>query len=142
MLGRGLLIDVTHVANGEIQIEDAEARGEIRRGDLVFSRIDWSSLAPWDRYREPHPKLAVEVIERLASCGVNAVGIDAPGLGQGRRHAERDRLLAENDVLVIENLANLASIPVEEFTVCCLPLKLEDVDAIPARVLAEVEAGR
>jgi kynurenine formamidase len=76
-------------------------------------------------------------VQWLASIGVNAVGIDALGLGQGRRHGEFDRLLARSDVYVIENLANLCNVPKNEFRVYCFPLSIEGIDAIPARVLVD-----
>jgi kynurenine formamidase len=81
----------------------------------------------------------MEVVQWLASSKVNAVGIDALGLGRDRRHGEYDRLLAKSDVFVIENLANLRAVPTGEFTVYCLPLSIEDIDAIPARVLVGIE---
>ena len=49
------------------------------------------------------------------------IGTDALGLGQGRKHGEYDRLLAQNDVYILENLTNLAAIPQPEFTVYCFP---------------------
>jgi kynurenine formamidase len=79
------------------------------------------------------------VVQWLASNQVNAVGIDALGLGRDRRHGEYDRLLAGSDIFVIENLANLRAVPQREFTVYCLPLRIENIDAIPARVLVGIE---
>ena len=138
MIGKGKLVDVTGVGGNQIQLSDIEHQVGFQTGDFVFFRTNWSLLAGTDRYSE-HPELSLEVVECLASRKVNAVGIDALGLGRDRRHAEYDRLLAENDVLVIENLANLRAVPNREFTAYCLPLSMESVDAIPARVLVEIE---
>jgi len=77
-------------------------------------------------------------VEWPISKQVVAVGIDALGLGRGQRHSEYDRLLAAQDILVIENLKNLGALPEKRFKVYCFPLKIEHVDAIPARVLVEV----
>ena len=79
------------------------------------------------------------MVQWLISKRVNAVGIDALGLGRGRRHGEYDRLLIRNDIFVIENLANLSAIPRKEFKVQCFPLKIENIDAIPARVVVEID---
>lgn len=140
MIGKGKLFDVSGVNGREIEMGDVEDPGSIEAGDFVFFRTDWSELAGTERYYE-HPELSLEVVEWLASKGVNAVGIDALGLGRDRRHGDYDRLLAKHDVLVIENLANLRVLPQKEFTVYCLPLNIEETDAIPARVLVEVEDG-
>ena len=137
MIGRGKLIDVTGVERGEFQLTDIENKAAIRSGDFVFFRTDWSSYWGTDRYRK-HPELSLKAVQWLASMGVNAVGIDAQGLGQDPRHSEFDRLLAQSDVYVIENLTNLGLIPSDEFRVYCFPLSIDGIDAIPARVLIEI----
>ncbi len=138
MIGTGKLFDVTSVAGDQIALSDIEHQVGIQSGDYVLFRTDWSKFAGTDRYYA-HPELSLEAVQWLASKKVNAVGIDAPGLGRGRRHGEYDRLLARNDVFVIENLANLSAIPRREFIVYCLPLSIENPDAIPARVLVGIE---
>ncbi len=153
MIGRGKLLDVTQVGEGEIQLDDVQhqtcpepcpeqsrresRRIEIESGDFVFFRTDWSKLVGTEEYHN-HPELSMEVIQWLVSKRINAVGIDARGLGRGRRHGEYDRVLIKNDIFVIENLANLSAIPRGEFKVYCFPLKIENVDAIPARVVVEI----
>jgi kynurenine formamidase len=138
MIGPGKLLDATGAAGHQIQLSDIEGQVAIETGDFVFFRTGWSEFAGTDRYYE-HPELSPDVVQWLASKGVNAAGIDALGLGRDRRHGDYDRLLAENDMFVIENLANLSAVPKREFTVYCLPLHIEDMDAIPARVLVGIE---
>jgi kynurenine formamidase len=138
MIGEGKLIDVTGVSGGQIQLSDIENKATIHSGDFAFFRTDWSQYAGTDRYYK-HPELSFEVVQWLASMGVNAVGIDALGLGQDRRHGEFDRFLARSDVFVIENLANLRQVPKNKFRVYCFPLSIEGIDAIPARVLVDSE---
>ncbi|MFQ6614577.1 MAG: cyclase family protein [Fidelibacterota bacterium] len=138
MIGSGKLFDVTGITKRQIQPEDIPRRADVQTGDFVFFRTDWSKFAGTDRYSH-HPELSREVVQWLVSRKVNAVGIDAQGLGRNRHHGQYDRLLAENDIFVIENLANLAAIPVKAFTVYFFPLSIEEIDAIPARVLVGVE---
>jgi kynurenine formamidase len=145
MIGRGKLFDVTQVSGGEIRLDDIEhqacpeqsRRVEIESGEFVFFRTDWSRFVGTEEYHN-HPELSREVVQWLASKRVNAVGIDALGLGRDRRHGEYDRLLIKNNVFVIENLVNLSAIPKTQFKVYCFPLKIENVDAIPARVVVEI----
>jgi kynurenine formamidase len=137
MIGRGKLFDVTQVPGGEIRLDDIEHQAEIESSDFVFFRTDWSKFVHTDEYYN-HPELSPEVVRWLVSKQINAVGIDALGLGRDRRHGEYDRLLIKNNVFVIENLANLSAIPNREFKVYCFPLKIENVDAIPARVVVEI----
>jgi len=138
MIGNGKLIDVSHLPGKEIHLADVEQQVDLERGDFVFFRTDWSRFADTAKYRD-HPELSPEVVEWLIANDVNAVGIDALGLAQGRGHGEHDRLLARHDILVIENLANLAALPRNRFKVYCFPLKIDNTDAIPASVLVEID---
>ena len=138
MIGSGKLIDVTRVSGSEIQLSDVENQVEVHSGDFVFFRTDWSKSVDTDAYYR-HPELASDLVQWLISKEVNAVGIDALGLGRDRKHGEYDRLLLKNDIFVIENLTNLAAIPRSEFRVYCFPLNIQDIDAIPARVVVEVD---
>jgi len=138
MIGTGKLIDVTGVSVSEIGLRDLENRVEVHSGDFVFFRTDWSKSVNTDAYYR-HPELAADLVKWLISKEINAVGIDALGLGRDRKHGEYDRLLLKNDIFVIENLTNLAAIPQTEFRVYCFPLNIQDIDAIPARVVVEVD---
>jgi kynurenine formamidase len=138
MIGTGKLIDATAVWENSIHLADVEGQIELCEGDFVFFRTDWSQFVGTDRYHR-HPELDSDVVHWLISKKVNAVGIDALGLGLDRKHGEYDRLLIQNDIFVIENLVNLSQIPVKKFKVYCFPLKIEGVDAIPARVVVEID---
>lgn len=65
------------------------------------------------------------------------IGIDTMGLGKGKNHGKIDRLLARKQMYAIENLTNLNKLPEENFTVYCFPLKIEGIEAHPARIIAE-----
>jgi kynurenine formamidase len=138
MIGPGKLIDATAVRGNSIRLADVEGQVDLRKGDFILFRTDWSQFAGTERYHR-HPELTAEVVQWIISKKVNAVGIDALGLGLDRRHGEYDRLLTKKGIYVIENLANLAQIPGNEFKVYCFPLKMAGVDAIPARVVIETE---
>jgi kynurenine formamidase len=138
MIGNGKLIDVSNLPGKEILLADVEHQVDLERSDFVFFRTDWSRFVDTEQYRD-HPELSPEILEWLIAHEINAVGIDALGLAQGRGHGQHDRLLAKHDILVIENLANLAAIPKRRFKVYCFPLKIDNTDAIPARVMVEID---
>ena len=138
MIGNGKLIDIDPFSGEEPQLADIQRQVQIDRGDYVFLRTGWSQFANSERYHD-HPEIPLEIIEWLISQRICAVGIDALGLALGRKHGEYDRLLAQSSSFVIENLVNLDMIPGREFKVYCFPLSMTNVDAIPARVLVEVE---
>lgn len=137
MIGTGKLLDVKEVPGNEIQLSHVEHQVEIEEGDFVFFRTDWSKFVNTDKYYN-HPELSADVVQWLISKKVNAVGIDALGLGRGAKHGLFDKMLNTNGIFVIENLTNLSAISAKKFRTYCFPLKLENVDAIPARVLIEL----
>jgi len=138
MFGPGRLIDLTTRSVRDTVLSYIEDRADAHEGDFVFFRTDWSAFVGTEKYYR-HPEVAEDVIRWLISRKVNAVGIDALGLGRGRRHGQYDRLLAKHGVFIIENLRNLAAIGSHPFRVYCSPLSIENVDAVPARVVVELE---
>jgi kynurenine formamidase len=138
MVARGKLIDATHISGREIQCADIVNQNQITRGDFVFFRTGWTDFFGTQRYYD-HPELSSEVVQWLISREINMVGIDALGLGKGPKHGEYDRLLAKNNIFVIENLTNISAIPKQDFKVYCFPLRIDDIDAIPARVVIEID---
>jgi kynurenine formamidase len=137
MIGIGKLVDVTQVPGDEIGLSHVEHQVDLEERDFVFFRTDWNKFANTEKYYK-HPELSMDVIEWLISKKVNAIGIDALGLGRGSKHGVYDRLLVTNGIFVIENLANLSAVTQRRFRTYCFPLKLENTDAIPARVLIEL----
>ena len=137
MVSRGKLLDVTHVSEPEIRVCDIEQQVCIESRDVVLFRTGWSDFIDTEQYHD-HPELSLELVEWLISKNINVVGIDTLGLGKNRKHGEYDRLLAKNDIFVLENLTNLSAVPRQEFMVYCFPLNIENIDAIPARVLVEI----
>ena len=79
----------------------------------------------------------MEVIEYLVDKKVNMIGIDTLGLGVGRNHGTIDVYLGKHNTYAIENLTNLDKIPNNSFKVYCLPMKIEGLDTLPARLLVE-----
>jgi len=140
MTGNGKLIDVTQTSRREIQLSDVEHQVEIESGDFVFFRTDWSKFVGTRKYYD-HPELSMDVVKWLISRRINVTGVDALGLGKGRRHGEYDRLLARNDIFVVENLTNLSAIPQQAFKVYCFPLRIQNIEAIPARVVIKIDGN-
>ena len=135
-IGRGILIDVSNII-GQIKMEDIKNKKSLKKDDFVFFRTDWSQKIENDEYFD-HPELSLEVLEWLIDEKINMVGIDALGLGRSKNHGTYDRYLAKHGIFIIENLTNLNLIKKEEFKVYCFPLNIENIEAIPARVVVEV----
>lgn len=71
---------------------------------------------------------------RLLAAGIRLVGIDAPSIEEDNVAAPVHRLLLGAGVVIVENL-DLDGVRPGEYELYCLPLKLEDADGAPARVV-------
>ena len=85
----------------------------------------------------PYAVPDADLLQEALRCGIRAVGIDrmsidAVGDGVLASHS----LLLLQDVFIIENLKDVSLLRSKRFTVCALPLKVENADGAPARVVA------
>lgn len=132
----GRMVDVTGITTRAI--EPSDFPDTIVTGETVLFKTRWDRHLGTGTYLD-HPVLSKDTIKLLIEKEVNMVGIDAPGLGRGREHGDFDTMLTDNNIFVIENLSHMDIVPEETFTVYCFPLSIEGVDALPARVVIEVE---
>jgi arylformamidase len=145
LIGRGVLIDVRHVAaRATFGIEEIgrweRAHGAIGEDDIVIFHTGWD--AKWARrpdqgaFLSDWPGLSAEGAASLIAKGVKVFGTDALSLDAfGSETNPVHQLLLGNDKLIIENLANLARLP-PCFTFIALPLRIEKGSASPVRAIA------
>lgn len=136
LISEGIKFDVSNITDRPIRLDDLEL-SLIKEGIYVFFQTNWDEYVDDEIRYSNHPEISMEVIEYLVEKKVNMIGIDTLGLGRGRNHGIIDEFLAENKIYGIENLCNLKSIPQKDFKVYCLPIKVEGLDALPARLLVE-----
>jgi arylformamidase len=127
-IGRGVLVAGFQLA--------AVERADVQPGDIVLCRTDMSK-----RYREPvyfedYPVMSEQVADYLIAKQPSMVGVDTCSVDNQDGFPIHKKLLAA-DILIIENLTNLAELAEKAFKVYALPLKLE-LDGAPARVVAEL----
>lgn len=88
--------------------------------------------------REFHPDytfLAPDGAEHLASLGVKLVGVDYLSVEQFHSgHHKTHRTLLERGIVIVEGL-DFSEIEPGEYSLCCLPLRLEGLDGAPARAV-------
>lgn len=136
LIGTGIKFDVSHIVDRPVELNDLDL-SLVEEGKFVFFQTNWDKyLDDEDRYNN-HPEISMEVMEYLVEKKVNMIGIDTLGLGLGKNHGLIDVFLGKYGSYAIENLANLDQIPEKGFRVYCLPMKIEGIDAFPARILVE-----
>jgi arylformamidase len=143
-IGQGVIADIP--AEGEEEISLARLQSgcpPLRRGDILFVATGWDRYFPGnDEAYYLGPYLSVEVAEWAVEQGVTMLGIDAMSLDKPPSRRGPDfrfpvhQCLIRNDVLVVENLANLRALAGQRVEVIALPLAIHGADGAPARVIA------
>lgn len=136
LISEGIKFDVSNITDRPITLDDIDL-SIIKEGVYAFFQTNWDKYFEDENKYNNHPEVSMEVIEYLVDKKVNMIGIDTLGLGLGRNHGIIDVYLGKQKIYPIENLANLDQIPKEGFKVYCLPMKIEGLDAFPARILVE-----
>lgn len=128
--GNGVYIKV----DGKFSLKQIQ-QVSITEGDIVLFHTGMSDVYHQSVYYEKYPAMPEEVANFLVEKRVKMVGVDmcSPDHEPFTVH----RILLKNNVLIIENLTNLASLANKKFKVYAFPIKLQ-IDGAPVRVVAEV----
>jgi len=109
-------------------------------GHAVLFRTGWSRHWRTERYGHPdHPHLSSRTVDALLAARPAIVGIDSVNIDD-TRGGERDahtRLLAA-DILIVEHLTGLDSLPASGFEFFAVPAKVAGIGTFPVRAFAVV----
>jgi arylformamidase len=78
--------------------------------------------------------VAEEAAQYLAEVGISGVGIDALGIERAQEGHPTHRALMGKDIIIIEGI-QLRNVEAGDYFMVAAPLKLQGVDASPARIL-------
>ena len=108
-------------------------------GRTVLFCFGWDDHWGTEQYYE-YPFVSEAVVDELLEREVALVGVDTLNVDDHRDPARpvHSRLLAE-DVLIVENLANVDAVLGEPFRFFAAPLKAIGTAAMPVRAFAEVD---
>jgi arylformamidase len=106
----------------------------IQRGDIVLFHTGMSDRLHEADYYKKYPGVPEDVAHYLVAKKVKMVGVDTGGIDHD---LSVHKVLLQNEILIIENLTNLAVLAAKQFKVYAFPLKLQ-LDASPVRVVAEI----
>ncbi len=140
---RGILFDVSHVKQREIEAGDINI-DKITEHDFVmfYSGCLKENKFGTPEYLQTQLELSDALITALINKKVSMIGIDFPGIRKPAEHPQADQYCADHGVFVIENLANLdallAAAKGQPFLVHTYPVNYEGLTGLPCRVIAEV----
>ncbi len=139
-LGRALVIDCTHLQEGEaITMRELRKYGGVEDTvDFLLFYTGWDARWGTDAYFGDYPCIDMEVLQHILDGNYKGIGFDVIGLdpiadGSLRRHKA---LFREKNIVNIENLKNLGLCGQEPFRFACLPMKFEGSDGAPVRAIA------
>ena len=138
-IGKGTVIDVSDKGSkGRIFATDMESK--IPEGaDVVLFHTGWSKYVGTPEYFNS-PALDYDAVEYLVKRRPKIVGIDGINvdISANKDFPAHTRLLA-NDILIVENLTNLAPLISKQFTFYATPLKVKDMASMPVRAFAVMD---
>ncbi|MFB5631714.1 MAG: cyclase family protein [Nitrosopumilus sp.] len=141
LIGKAILIKIKKSKNSPITkldiIQFEKKNGSIPNNSSVFFFTDWQKNLKKDNYFTENPGLALSAARYLSEKKTNLVGIDSPSIDLGKDESfSVHHVLSKNNILIVENLANLNKIQLKEFNFTILPLKLKDATGSPVRAVA------
>ncbi len=130
--GRGVYIKVE---NNQFDLESIK-QTDIQKADIVLFHTGMDELYSKPEYFENYPAIPEIIAHYLVEKQIKMVGVDTCSVDQ--QTVVIHKLLLQNDILILENLTNLASLKDKQFTIYAFPLKLS-LDGSPIRVVAEIK---
>ena len=143
IIGKAILIKLKKPKNTSITKSDIisfeKRNGKIPNNSSIFFYTSWQKNLKKDNYFTENPGLDMSSAKYLVSKKINLVGIDSPSIDLGKDESfSVHHILSKNNVLIVENLANMNKIKSKEFNFTILPLKLKDATGSPVRAVASM----
>jgi len=109
-------------------------------GKAVLVQTGWSRNWNTEKYFEGHPFLTEQAALYLRKHEVKLVGIDSLNIDdiRGKERPVHSTLLGA-EILIVEHMCNLNSVPVSGFTFYAVPVKVKGFGTFPVRAFVEIE---
>lgn len=105
----------------------------------VLVHTGWATHWNTDTYYSDHPFLTEDAAVYLRDLGVTLVGIDSHNIDDTRtRSRPVHTTLLGADILIVEHMCNLESVPDEGFLFSAIPPKVKGMGTFPVRAFARI----
>ena len=144
LVNEAVLIRIGKNSNRSISKTDIQnfeqKNGKIESGSTVIFHTGWQKNLNKEFYFTENPGLSVSAAKYLVSKKINMIGIDSPSIDLGTDSKfSVHHVLAKNNILIVENLANLNKIKSNNFHLITSPLKLKNATGSPIRAFGFVD---
>ena len=159
LMGPGIVVDVTSRCSGNpdylITIDDFQKwerqNGRISSGVIVLLRTGYGKYYPDRKKYLGTDERGAAAVAKLHFPGlhpdaarwltqnrsIKAIGLDTASIDYGQSTLfESHRTLFAHDIPAFENVANLDKLPVKNFSVIALPMKIKGGSGGPLRIVA------
>lgn len=130
--GRGCMLDVR---DRQVIGLEQEYTNIVQEDDIVLLFTNYSDRYGTEEYFTDHPIVHKELVDFLVYKKIKMLGMDLPS--PDRYPFLIHKQLLSNDILIIENLTNLARLLNSAFEILAFPLKIK-AEASMARVIARI----
>jgi len=132
------LLKIFKSSNQLITTEDIiNSNIDIKENDSIVFSTGWEHNYNSDNYISSNPGLSSQAATYLSNKKINAVAIDSPSIDSGiESEFPVHQILLKNNIIIIENICNLAQIDKKNFRLIAIPLKLRGASGSPVRALA------
>lgn len=138
--GSAFMLSFENDTSKTIDISSLEPyENEIKKIDFLLIHTGWSKYWGTEKYFSDYPVLTLEAATWLSEFQLKGFGLDTISADTSETHDYPvHNILLKKNTIIIENLANLLSLPRSNFDFSCLPLKIENADGSPVRAVAYV----
>ena len=139
-IGRAAVADFTGIHSAEIKPDDLfPYEMQIQKTDFLLLHSGWYKKWNTTEYLTDYPVLTAEAATWLAGFPLKGVGVDMISVDRTDTDTYPiHRIFLQKEILIVENLTNLAELPDMIFTFLCFPLKIQDADGSPVRAAAMI----
>jgi len=138
--GNAFLLNFSRAGKAHVDLQDLRPHADaIREHAFVVFHTGWSRYWGHEHYFSGYPVLTPEAARWLAHMDLKGVGMDTISVDPtDPADLTVHNILLGAGVVLVENLTNLAAVPVPSFLFAGFPLKIRDADGSPVRAVAIV----
>ncbi|MCR3922616.1 MAG: cyclase family protein [Firmicutes bacterium] len=136
--GPALVLDVSHTSQGMINKKDLLMyQPQLQKVDFCLLFTGWSQYWGQSAYFSRYPTLTSAAATWLTSFTLKGIGVDAISVDDiDSLSTSIHKVFLQKEMVIIENLTNLAALIGQPFDFSCFPLKLKEADGSPIRAVA------
>ena len=136
--GKATMLNFTNYKNKSITLKYLKTyEDRIRKVEFVIINTGWSRYWTNQKYYTDYPFLNCNAAKWLARFNLKGVGIDTISIDKsGSEVFGTHKILLSKNIIIIENLTNLATIESDYFTLSVFPIKYQYSDGSPVRAVA------